>query len=739
MKKKIVSMRKSIVTAAFVLSALAASASTVVPPSAYVYEVAAEDVFEVDEIYPTKTSVKTINNINLAEWQVVGGALKGGSCQSTSDNGVSADAFYECFTNGICDVWLCGADGQNVKGVQIRLWQDGDTVKVKGLDAAYKQFANATTANERILTGNFNLENDRTGTMNVASSGTAANYGAKKIILKRRGSLVSPDDVYAQGDTVEVKKYAEVKIDSPVAFVTAVPVMTAAAKSKITLSNLGDATFGDVFRGRGEFCFESPEVEVLTNKCEGVWNYGASKNVIVSENKSLRDIVEVTADALYYSSTSNLTVRPFYFTNNGTVATVQMQCEDSDYVRCIFVQLTQYGNNIKVETLTGNAYYKSKGKLGHEFNLNDRSTYTGSVGLQQPGNGYGLWNIGVVFGNNRREINLDSQLRYSNCTNQFFTVGTNVALKIDNKDALPYQCRMVVAAGGSIEAFAAGEVFYGYSGGKGSYEILEGGEMNVRNGHVFSSYNSQSVLVRGGVINFIDPSYLNFVTLEDGAVIAGAPYLGYASNPEWKIRGSSPSYVQNGLILSEGANDRTMTIDVADVTGNEEPDFVIGGTMKDLQSSQVRVSIKKTGAGTVAIDGKCTYAKPTYIDDGVWLIRSNATTDGTKTISLRGGTLALADSTTNSFAALKLSQSSAIQLGENANLSFADTSAESWSDGVRLAITVPDLLNFAIRFGDSASALTPAQISRIRLNRMSVVLDESGYLRVRDGLKIIVR
>ena len=106
---------------------------------------------------------------------------------------------------------------------------------------------------------------------------------------------------------------------------------------------------------------------------------------------------------------------------------------------------------------------------------------------------------------------------------------------------------------------------------------------------------------------------------------------------------------------------------------------------------------------------------------------------------LDGGTLALADSTTNSFAALKLSQSSAIQLGENANLSFADTSAESWSDGVRLAITVPDLLNFAIRFGDSASALTPAQISRIRLNRMSVVLDESGYLRVRDGLKIIVR
>jgi hypothetical protein len=247
------------------------------------------------------------------------------------------------------------------------------------------------------------------------------------------------------------------------------------------------------------------------------------------------------------------------------------------------------------------------------------------------------------------------------------------------------------------------------------------------------------VLVRGGTINFIKSSYLNFVTLENGAVITGAPYLGYTSDPKWKIRGSSPSYVQNGLILSEGANDYTMTIDVADVTGNEEPDFVIGGTMKDLNSSQVRVSIKKTGAGTVAIDGKCTYAKPTYIDDGVWLIRSNATTDGTKTISLRGGTLALADSTTNSFAALKLSQSSAIRLGENANLSFADTSAESWPDGVRLAITVPDLLNFAIRFGDSASALTPAQISRIRLNRMSVVLDESGYLRVRDGLKIIVR
>lgn len=704
----------------------------------YSYAVASENLMTADELYPSKSSSKVaFSGIDLSQWRVAGGALRGAYCASSNPNGLQAYAYHEYRTNGIYDVQLQGQDGGNIKGVKVRLWQVGGDVKVQALDAAYAQ-----TGDGFRLGVDFDL--DRTGSQGVATAYNAAGYGVMKLVLARLDSDVAAADVYAEGDEVMVtSKYSRATIDASSAFSSAVPAMKASVGSRLALTNLTDCSLGDVFRGNGEFRLEATEsaAEPFGSKFEG-WN--CTQWTTLASNALLSDVTNVTADALYYFASSNTVVKSYYFVNNGLTARVQMQCADSDYVRCIIVDLRQSGANIQAKMLSPARYQYKKG-LGYDF---ERQSYTGTIGIQGPGSGYGLWNLGVAFPSRRATVNLTASLRYAAATNADFTVGRNVVLKLSGTDVPPYGGKFTVLSGGRLFPAVTGPAWYGFSGGHVQYEVLESGELFVPYANFSSSYSTQKFHVRGGTVHFTFQSssaptddsgnYLNFITLQDGARLVGRmPRVGYQSNPIWKVRGSSPSFIDSGILLAPG-NTRTMTLDVADVTRDAAADLHIGYKIADWPNES-KTSIKKTGSGTVSVECPCSYAQPTYVTAGTWLLAANATTAGTMVMSLGGGTLAAAASTTNAFAALNLTANSMIALGEGASLSFADTSATAWTSGVQLSVT-GDMAKAELRFGSSSAGLTAEQLACVRVNGKKAVLDEGGrLLQYTGGLLVIFK
>ena len=81
-----------------------------------------------------------------------------------------------------------------------------------------------------------------------------------------------------------------------------------------------------------------------------------------------------------------------------------------------------------------------------------------------------------------------------------------------------------------------------------------------------------------------------------------------------------------------------------------------------------------------------------------------------------------------------------LKVSAGAKLKFADSSSAEWpiADG-RVEVEA-DLAAGAVRFGTSTSALTSAQLRRLKYNGHSTVLDENGYLRENNaGFFLIVK
>ena len=720
-------------------AAVAASCGMTFGGTNYSYALPDSDIAEVDNIFPGTSSAKTaFTGLNLSEWRVAGGALQGYSCARTVADGMPAYATNEYRTNGVYDVQLQGYEGEHIKCVKIRLWQDGADVKVKAISAAYCYSVYRTNGGYKL---GVDLDLDQVGSNSVATGPQAAGYGVKKIVLVKVGSEITATDTYAEGDTITVGDWTRVTIDASTACAAYMPQMNVPLGAELTLTNLADQTFGDVFRGTGAFRFEaSPRTPAAVKT--SAWNY--TKWTVIAENADLCDVTDVTVDDMYSFGNTYPNVSAWHFFNDGVVARVQLQTDDGTYIRCIVLQLRQNGANIEAQTVGSQMYLsKQKGGLGYDF---ETQPSDGSIGIQGPGNGAGIENLGLVHSNPARlgfavDMKNIADVAYSD-----FIIGRAVRLGIDSKDRPPTYSRFIVLNGGRLSLDASGDSFVGYVSGKIHYTVLQGGTLHFRAANTSDSYGKQKVLVRGGTLAFFPSSpgnaeyagYLNFLTLEDGAHLRGVtPRVGYTANAEWMIRGSSPSFIDSGIQMVKSTATK-FTLKVADVTGDAEPDLFIGTKFTYL-SGNADMSVYKKGTGTVSVGCPCNYPKPTYVEEGTWLLTANATQTGKMIMSLNGGTLAAAASTTNSFAALALTKNSGLALGKDAELAFADTSAESWPAGTRLSV-VGDLEQSFLRFGTDASGLTAGQLSCIRVNGHRAVLDENGYIHESiPGMMLIFR
>ena len=229
--------------------------------------------------------------------------------------------------------------------------------------------------------------------------------------------------------------------------------------------------------------------------------------------------------------------------------------------------------------------------------------------------------------------------------------------------------------------------------------------------------------------------YLGHVVYSDGGRSVGdTPYLGQVSYtsiiPSITVTGTEPCFSDNGWNICQSYTDATpgtFQLKVADVTGNADVDFTIGGAVKNAGGSAM--TLVKSGAGTVLFtaENQMNAAYPIEINEGTVMFGRSGCFNADQTYALNGGSLAFAANTTNVLASVSLSETSGLVLADGASVTIGDCSAQTWAAGTRVNI-VGDEKKCSIRFGESAAALTAAQVRQLRWNGKRCMLDEDGNL-----------
>jgi hypothetical protein len=180
-------------------------------------------------------------------------------------------------------------------------------------------------------------------------------------------------------------------------------------------------------------------------------------------------------------------------------------------------------------------------------------------------------------------------------------------------------------------------------------------------------------------------------------------------------------------------------LNVLDVTDDDKGDFFLYGDINSASGSSVPV--RKTGGGTLVHSGVCANSAALAslrIEGGAWRLQGASSPNQDYTIA--GGALEADGGADIAVGRLVVAAAGRLKVSAGAKLKFADSSSAEWpiADG-RVEVEA-DLADGAVRFGTSASALTSAQLRRLKYNGHSTVLDENGYLRENNaGFFLIVK
>jgi hypothetical protein len=337
-------------------------------------------------------------------------------------------------------------------------------------------------------------------------------------------------------------------------------------------------------------------------------------------------------------------------------------------------------------------------------------------------------------------------------------------------NALPSCGKVVVERGGELYMPTNGLYTsrpIGYNGGGCAIYVNDGGLFSLGGKNAFAL--DQKVVVDGGefvaypIYNYQYGSgtYLQRLVLKDGGRVSGAALMMGIRGPDEqypyvKVCGDKPCSMDAQLTIQGQSKNGARLFDwrIADVTEDDGPDFIMNGDIRYFYYGtgdnllSTNVTIRKYGAGTILAKERQGQAGVTKIYKGEIRMGTSGICYGTydgkhvyNVYSLCGGSLGAADGTSNELGELRVETSGSIRLGEDASLSFADTSSVSWGGKDRVLIDYDgELKPGMLRFGTSKNGLTPAQLVRIRHNGNRVILDDDGYmLDMPKTFRIIVR
>jgi len=271
----------------------------------------------------------------------------------------------------------------------------------------------------------------------------------------------------------------------------------------------------------------------------------------------------------------------------------------------------------------------------------------------------------------------------------------------------------------------------------------------VKHNNNWTTSNEQKIELRGGTFESqrasgVTFSYQNNMLFEDGGALTskgGTYWSGNSSAPSWKVRGTSPSSLDAPLqLLGTGNNGtlRVMTLDVADVTGNDQPDFIFKQSITRY-TGYLKAGINKTGIGTALMMGVFDLNNGVQVSCGTLVLGiSNGWTGGA--ITLHGGTFAVSNNTVNTIPSLlKVAErGGTIQMGTGAKLSFDASNGETWTGD----LVVKNFTEDSLRIGTTSDGLNADQKNRIfwydaqKSKNRRLYIKGNGYLTALKGTVI---
>lgn len=491
----------------------------------------------------------------------------------------------------------------------------------------------------------------------------------------------------------------------------------------------------------------------------------ADSQVLVSSNRLLTELTNVTATITgSYMSGNHYPALFCCFAGTSLCKTGELQVATDIYTwRYVRLEFRQDGLNIKAKALEAgyvmtNPKSDISGYVG-KFSVfdpqfdgirhpltpiakSDTGGPTGAFGykLYYAFPGAQVWNPPATFRNLSEPAEVLNANQFGYTTPKIRIEGSSTA-----RMQTTFSTGYTVPTNCTVEVGANGDLIYDITDATSKpapfslIYVEKGGRLRIRRSD--SLNYRHHVILDGGWLSFRDDgiyadtwTLLNLLTLRNGALVTGQPIrFGSAGTAKWRVTGSEPSICEASIILVNLGNGEE--INVTDVTDDDGVDFVLKG---DITSYSGNSSVlHKTGAGTLAHYGACNSGSRISVDGGTWLLTGSAT--ASQDYVLAGGTLGTADGAAVSVGRLVVGGTGKIKVGGCSTLAFADSSSVPWTGFGRVDIDA-DLEHGAVRFGTSASALTAAQLARLRVNGHHVLLDEDGYARENvTGMTIVVR
>ena len=212
------------------------------------------------------------------------------------------------------------------------------------------------------------------------------------------------------------------------------------------------------------------------------------------------------------------------------------------------------------------------------------------------------------------------------------------------------------------------------------------------------------------------------------------------------IVGENQAPVTVDAIGALGWTSQVMNFFVADITGDSAADFIVGGEIPVFEAGSHAnyryYTTVKDGDGTMRLNGKWAMRGTVTVNGGGIVFGDNGgpfplgaesqvrtSVSGKREFVLKNGSTLGKTAGALELDALTVTGGATLDLGETATMSFADSSAKTWTG----TLVINGFREGAIRFGTSTAGLTAEQVNSIRAvmsdgTQKHVVIGAQGYL-----------
>lgn len=263
------------------------------------------------------------------------------------------------------------------------------------------------------------------------------------------------------------------------------------------------------------------------------------------------------------------------------------------------------------------------------------------------------------------------------------TMGSNITLEQINMGG-SYNANVVIEGAGHTLNFHGGSALVSNNSGTRSVTVNA----------VIAGGNIQKTL-QGTVVFSQNNTYSGTTTIGLGTLRIGG--------------GGTTGTLGGGAVINSGALvfDRSNLYTVANVISG-------AGTLT------------QAGSGTTVLSAANTYTGRTTISNGTLQLGASDRIADTSAVTLSGGTLATGGFS-ETLGALTVSANSVIDFGAGASaLVFADSSSISWTG--TLTLLNFDIGTDSLRFGNSITALSLAQLEKISFGDYTAALNSEGFV-----------